>query len=103
MKNYIIVAVIIVLIIVGVVWYTSKSSTDVSVPATTEGTITTDGGVAPAPIPLDASGNPVGTPVAPETTQLLDASGNPVGTPVPPVSGNTVPVGTPIAPVPTVQ
>ncbi|MCX6713894.1 MAG: hypothetical protein NTV48_02200 [Candidatus Vogelbacteria bacterium] len=69
MKNYIIVAVIIVLIIIGVVWYTSKTSTEVT-PATTEGTVVTDGSVAPAQVdvvevPAPAVAPAAGTPVVP--------------------------------------
>ena len=66
MKNYVIVAIIIILIIVGVVWFKMKSPAPV-VPGET--TVTTE----PAPIdtttPVDASG----TPIAP-----VDASGTPV-------------------------
>ena len=70
MKNYIIVAVIIVLIIIGVVWYTSKTSTEVT-PATTEGTVVTDGSAVPAQVdvvevPAPAVETPAaGTPVVP--------------------------------------
>lgn len=56
MKNYIIVAVIIILIIVGVVWFKAKSPapTDGENVITTEATTTVDTSVAPdAEAPAD--------------------------------------------------
>jgi len=64
MKNYIIVAIIIILIIVGVVWYKANNSV---VPVTDESTVTTE----PAPAtdgttaPLD--GSDVTAPTATDT------------------------------------
>lgn len=60
MKNYVIVAIIIILIIVGVVWFKMKNPAPVVLPG--EETVTTE----PAPVedssapvvPADASGTP---------------------------------------------
>ncbi len=64
MKNYIIVAIIIILIIVGVVWFKTKSP-EVVVPAdettvTTEPTPIDNSDVVAPVVPADASGT--GTP-----------------------------------------
>lgn len=64
MKNYVIVAIIIILIIVGVVWFKMKTPV-AAVPG--EETVTTE----PAPLdteavaPADASGTPAVAPEAP--------------------------------------
>jgi hypothetical protein len=56
MKNYVIVAIIIILIIVGVVWFKMKSPAPV-VPGET--TVTTEPAPADATVPaVDASGTP---------------------------------------------
>lgn len=62
MKNYIIVAVIIILIIVGVVWFKAKSPAPVGeTVVTTEATTTVDTSVVPAAEVPAAEETPVAT------------------------------------------
>lgn len=64
MKNYIIVAVIIILIIVGVVWFKAKSPAPAGeTVVTTEATTTVDVNVAPA-AEVPAEETPVATTTA---------------------------------------